>query len=133
VLWGILGIPVAFVMYVVSVALMFPVGGGIAHIMFAYSDGGNLGGARVVFVGHCIAAILVTGFLRWTRYPMPWYWVAFVVSLIGLWLWLPAPMSSSASDEFRRQGLLLTPLLPIVAYAAARVRLRRRSSANRAT
>ena len=118
IVWGILGIPVALFLFALLITLMFPFGGGIAHIMFAYSPGGNIIGARYVFVGFLLATALVTYFLRLTRYPLPWYGTAVLVSAIALWLWQPV-ISSDASNAFRLQALLLSPLLPATAFAGS--------------
>jgi hypothetical protein len=115
IIWGILGIPVAMFIFVVFIVLIFPFGGGIQHAMYAHVPGGNLGGAKFVFAGFLGATALVTSFLHWTRYPLPWYGTATLVSLIGFRLWQPA-IHSDTSDAFRQQALLLSPLLPAVAF-----------------
>lgn len=120
IIWGIFGIPVAFLLFVLLIVLMFPVGGGVAHMMFAYSPGGNLAGARAVFIGFLLATALTTGFLRLTRYPIPRYGTAILVSAISLWLWLPITvLSDDLTFIFRLQGLLLAPLLPATAFAVS--------------
>jgi hypothetical protein len=115
IVWGILGIPVALFLFVIFIALIFPFGGGIAHAMYAHVPGGNLGGAQVVFAGFLGATALVTYFLHLTHYPLPWYGTATLVSLIGFRLWQPA-IHSDTSDAFRQQAILLSPLLPAVAF-----------------
>ena len=117
--WGVLGVPLAALLFAILLTLMFPIGGGIAHLMFSYSPGGNLSGARAVFVGFLLATVAVTAVLRRLRYPLPWYGTAGVVSAVALWLWSRPVLSAAAGDAFQRQGLLLAPLLPVAALGAA--------------
>jgi hypothetical protein len=116
IIWGILGIPVAMFIFAVFIVLIFPFGGGIQHAMYAHVPGGNLGGAKFVFAGFLGATALVTSFLHWTRYPLPWYGTATLVSLIGFRLWEPtmysdttAPLCCSLLD--RDKTLNLRPRL----------------------
>jgi hypothetical protein len=117
---GVLGVPLAALLFVILLTLvMFPIGGGIAHLMFAYSPGGNLGGARVVFAGFLLVTVVVTAVLRLLRYPLPWYGTAGVVAAVALWLWSRPVLSAGAGDAFQLQGLLLAPLLPVAALGVA--------------
>jgi hypothetical protein len=118
IVWGILGIPVVMFIFTIFIVLIFPFGGGIQHAMYAHVPGGNLGGAKFVFAGFLGATALVTSFLHWTRYPLPWYGTAILVSLIGFRLWEPT-MYSDTSDAFRLQARLLSPLLPAVAFVVS--------------
>lgn len=124
--WGIAGIPVAFALFAILITIMFPVGGGIWHLMFAYTHEGNLIGARFVFVGYILATVFITGFLRWTRYPLPWQGRAAVAGAVALCAWLPVLLSERAGLAFRAQGLLLAPLLPLAAFAIGAWAERRR-------
>ena len=117
--WGVLAVPACLVLFALLLALMFPFGGGIAHLMFAYSPGGSLGGARIAFVGHALATMFITGFLRWTHYPAPWYARAGLASVIALWIWAPWAYSEAVSPAFRVQAWLLAPLLPGIAFSIA--------------
>ena len=94
--WVLLGIPLALFGFVLLIVLMFPIGGGTGHLLFAYSPGGSLGGARILLVGELIAAVLVTGLFRFVRYPLPWYGVAGLVGLVASWDWLRPALSDAA-------------------------------------
>lgn len=123
--WGIAGIPIALVLFALFIKILFsPISGGSMHLMFAYTPGGSLRGARVVFVGYLLATAFITGFLRWTRYPLPWKGRALVAGAVALCAWLFNLIW--AGTAFRAQGLLLAPLLPLTAFAVGAWSERRR-------
>lgn len=125
--WGIAGIPISLVVFALFVMMLFSwIGGGSMHLMFAYTPGGSLSGARVVFVGYILATAFIMGFLRWTRYPLPWKGRALVAGAIALCAWLFNFIWDSAGPAFRLQGLLLAPLLPLTAFAVGAWSERRR-------
>lgn len=118
-LWSVAGIPVSLVVFTGFVLLLFsPIGGGSHHLMFAYFEGGSLEGGRTVFIGFVLATAFITGFLRWTRYPLPWRGRAAVAGAIALCVWLATTLlDPRAGLAFRLQALLLAPLLPVTAFA----------------
>jgi hypothetical protein len=129
--WGIAGIPVTFALFALLITIMFPIGGGIWHVMFAYTQEGDLVGARFVFAGYILATVFITGFLCWTRYPLPWQKRAVVAGAVALCAWLPVLLPDRAGPVFVAQGLLLAPLLPITAFAIGAWSERRRITRKR--
>lgn len=118
--WVALGAPIALVVFALLVAIQFPFGGGVAHALFAYRPGGNIGAQRTFASAILGVLALVTYTLRRSHFPLPWYGTAILVTAFAAIVWLNPVMSHAAGRAFRTQGYLLLPLFPLVAAAVAR-------------
>ncbi len=105
-IWAFVAIPLVFILFIfLSVVIFVPVGGGVLHLLHAYSPSGNVEGARCVFVSYLISATAISVLMVFLRYPAPWLWIATISSLICVRSWLLVCTFGEAGAEFRHQAL----------------------------
>ena len=88
ILWMIILIFIIIFLHAVAVIILHPRGGGEIHEIFAYSGGGRLHVAAKVYWEYIIIGCLISSIMIFCRYPVRWYVVAFITSMIVLIKWL---------------------------------------------
>lgn len=111
----------AFGTMIISIAFMFPIGGGLPHLLFAYSEGGSLAGQRVYFVGLVLASMIGLTVLRRLQRLLRWQFRAALVGLFAAVLWMGPARSAAAGPAFRLQAIALAPILVLASFGSSRL------------
>ena len=114
ILWTALAIVVLVIALRVAAFIMFPIGGGEYHAIFAYSTEGRLRVAFVTYATYLASLAVVTLWLVWKRYPLPWWLIGAAASGVGLWAWWGVVSWGRQSPTFHAVVLPLTLSFPLI-------------------
>ncbi|PWF54671.1 hypothetical protein C7C56_005805 [Massilia glaciei] len=97
----------------------FPMGGGVFHAMFAYTEAGREGVALQMF-GLLAASTLISNFvLQFFRSGVPWWGLAILGSAACADSWLDVTTWSPVAPGFRHLVELLAWCLPVACLASS--------------
>jgi hypothetical protein len=114
IIWVALAIVILFVGLRVASFLMFPIGGGEYHAIFAYTPDGRVRVALITFATYLASLIAITVLLVWRRYPIPWWMIGAAASVVGLWAWWGIVSWGRQSPSFHATVLPLALAFPLV-------------------
>ena len=113
----LLGCAVLFVFTTgLALSMVFPIGGGQFHAIFAYSDEGRLQPALVTYIVEVGALALTALSLLVLHYPLRWWVVASVASCVGISEWWLVCSWEPQSIDFNKVVMLLLPIIPTVIF-----------------
>lgn len=105
----------------VASSIAFPFGGGEFHAMFAYTDEGHLPAALRAFYVQTGALWLAAALLVVARYPLPWWGIAAVSAVTGVWYWWGVVSWEPQSRGFHLAVLGLMAVIPVGAVAVSAI------------
>ncbi len=120
ILWSALLLFLIHSLHSLTIAFLHPVGGGELHHIFAYFRG-DLEVAEKVYLEYIIAGWLISSLFIFFRYPLHWYAIAILTSLIVYVIWSQVCFFPYQGRGFFRPcfiRLMLSPLFILTSVIA---------------
>ncbi|RJP54070.1 MAG: hypothetical protein C4583_03510 [Anaerolineaceae bacterium] len=117
--WALFAFLLIGQIHIMVMLFSYPVGGGVLHEVFAYSDGGQFDKAVAVFLLNLSSASILGFFFCLFRFPAPWSIIATIATFYGWVQWHKITSFPYASVEFNQFCLSISPVIPIGVFLSS--------------
>lgn len=126
-LWTVLAAALLWVCHrLVLGVLVYPIGGGEFHAIFATSGGGRIDVALQVYVAYIVVMLGLAMLLILSHYPAHGLLIALAASAICCWSWWEICSYPHQTDAFHSGVVSLLPVIPLPMFYGAQWAMRRR-------